>query len=171
MKKIDNKGFTLVELMIGIAIMSLLSISIVTFIGYGSRNYRKAQEEVTLQVEAQTIINQLSDLIIEAYNVKYQDDMLIIYHNDAKYIITLDTSNNQLLYERVKAGELSSGDKKLFGQYVTSLEIVDTGENDLNKTIQISINLKKNNTDYSIKEQYVTIRNKIKKISVSYKSL
>lgn len=167
MKKIDNKGFTLVELMIGIAIMSLLSISIVTFIGYGSRNYRKAQEEVTLQVEAQTIINQLSDLIIEAYNVKYQDDMLIIYHNDAKYIITLDTSNNQLIYERVKAGELSSGDKKLFGQYVTSLEIVDTGENDLNKTIQISINLKKNNTDYSIKEQYVTIRNKIKKVSVS----
>lgn len=171
MKKIDNKGFTLVELMIGIAIMSLLSISIVTFIGYGSRNYRKAQEEVTLQVEAQTIINQLSDLIIEAYNVKYQDDMLIIYHNDAKYFITLETSNNQLLYEKVKTDELSSGDKKLFGQYVTSLEIVDTGENDLNKTIQISINLKKNNTNYSIKEQYVTIRNKIKKISVSYKSL
>lgn len=166
-KKIDNQGFTLVELMIGIAILSLLSISIITFIGYGTRNYRKAQEEVTLQVEAQTIINQLSDLIIEANNVKYREDTLTIYQNDAKYIITLESSSNQLLYEKVLAGEVASGDKKLYGQYVTSLSIIDTGENDLNKTIQISIDLKKNSTNYKIQDHYVTIRNKIKRISAT----
>ena len=167
MKKIDNQGFTLVELMIGIAILSLLSVSIITFIGYGTRNYRRAQEEVTLQVEAQTIINQLSDLIIEANNVKYKDNILTIYHTDAKYVINLDRSSNQLLYEKVSVDDVASGDKKLYGQYVSSISIIDTGENDLNKTIQISIDLKKNNTNYSIQDHYVTIRNKIKKISTT----
>lgn len=165
MNKSNNKGFTLLELLIGITIMLLVSSSILSLIVYSSRNYRKAQEELSLQIEAQTIINQLSDLLMEAENVKYREDELIIYHGDARYIITFDASRNELMYEKVKTGESTSGDKKLYGQYVVGIYVVDTGANDQNKTVQISIDLKKNQTEYSIQNHSVTLRNKIKKVN------
>lgn len=144
--------------------MLLVSSSILSLIVYSSRSYRKAQEELSLQVEAQTIINQLSDLLMEADNVKYRTDALTIYHSDAKYIITLDSSTNELNYEKVKTGEFETGDKKLYGQYVVGMSVIDTGTNDKNKTIQVSIHLKKNQTEYSIVNHSVTLRNKIKQV-------
>ena len=166
-KKNNNQGFTLLELLIGVTMMLLISTSVLSLIVYSSRNYRKAQEELSLQVEAQTIINQLSDLMMGAENVKYREDELTIYYKDARYIITLNQSTNELMYEKVKTGESVSGDKKLYGQYVERFSIVDTGVNDQNKTIQVSMDLKKNQSKYSIENHSVTLRNKIKKVSAT----
>lgn len=77
-KRMDNKGFTLVELMISMAISVIVIASIAYFMNYSSKNYKSANDEVILQTEAQAILNQLNDLIIEASNVKF-DDLLINY--------------------------------------------------------------------------------------------
>lgn len=61
----DNKGFTLVELLVAIAIAAIVAVSIAGFMIVGSRSYASTSSEVNLQYEAQLAFNQLQDLIID----------------------------------------------------------------------------------------------------------
>jgi len=166
-KSIDNKGFTLVELLIAMAISVIVIASIAYFMNYSSKNYRNSNDEVTLQTEAQTILNQLSDLIMEASNVKFDDanDKLIIYQKDAneEFIISFDSANHRLMFEKnVYKGVELIANQKIFGQYVVSFQVKDTGTDDSNKEIEISFDLKKDTKTYSVQNSIVTLRNRIK---------
>lgn len=165
MKQVNNKGFTLVELLVVVTLSALLSASLAYFIQCCTRGVKKAQDDITLQMEAQAITNQLSNLIIEANNVKYEVNILTIYHTQEKYILSLEETNHKLMYEKILEGEVASGDKKLFGRYITNLSVVDTGDNDSNRNIKISFDLKKNNSSYSVQDHLVTLRNRIKVVS------
>ena len=76
MKK-NQKGFTLVELIIAVAIVAIVSVTIVSFMIAGSRSYASSSTETNIQQEAQIAMNQISDLIIDtskAVTYKYQAD-------------------------------------------------------------------------------------------------
>lgn len=60
-----QSGFTLVELLVSIAIFSIVSAAIFGFIVVGSRNYTTASTEINLQQEAQLALNQMGDVIID----------------------------------------------------------------------------------------------------------
>ena len=67
-----NSGFTLVELVIVMAIMGILGLAVVGFIGTSTKQYKYASKDVDLQYEAQLTMNQIGDLIIDAQKcVKY----------------------------------------------------------------------------------------------------
>lgn len=61
----NHKGFTLVELIIAVAIMSIVTLAVCGFIVVGSRSYTSANTDVMLQQEAQLALNQISDVIID----------------------------------------------------------------------------------------------------------
>lgn len=61
----NHKGFTLVELIIAVAIMSIVTLAVCGFIMVGSRSYTSANTDVMLQQEAQLALNQISDVIID----------------------------------------------------------------------------------------------------------
>ncbi|MEG1848279.1 MAG: prepilin-type N-terminal cleavage/methylation domain-containing protein [Lachnospiraceae bacterium] len=61
-----NKGFTLIELVVSIAILGVVGLAVMGFMTTGSRTYTNVNEEVDLQYEAQLSVNQLRDLIIDA---------------------------------------------------------------------------------------------------------
>ncbi len=61
----DQKGFTIVELIIAIAIMSIVLAAVCGFIIVGSRNYAAANSDITIQQEAQLALNQMSDVLID----------------------------------------------------------------------------------------------------------
>lgn len=65
-RKLNNKGLSLVELIIVIGIMSIVAIAIAAFMSSGSQSYAKSSSEVDLQYEAQLATNQMQDLIIDA---------------------------------------------------------------------------------------------------------
>ena len=68
-----NSGFTLVELVIVMAIMGILGLAVVGFIGTSTKQYKYASKDVDLQYEAQLTMNQIGDLIIDAQKgVKYE---------------------------------------------------------------------------------------------------
>lgn len=61
----NQKGFTLVELIIAVAILTVVTVSVCSFIIVCSRNYASANTEIMLQQEAQLALNQISDAIID----------------------------------------------------------------------------------------------------------
>jgi prepilin-type N-terminal cleavage/methylation domain-containing protein len=165
--KLNNKGLTLVELMIAMAIATIVIGSITYFMATSTKSYRKANDEITLQLEAQTILNQLNELIIEAYNVKMNEatDLLTIYRGDMTYYIKLE--NNKMLLNKKQSGlGITAGDTWiLFGEYVNTFEVKDTGDNNDNSSILISFGLNKNASSYSVDNSLIALRNKIKAVS------
>lgn len=61
----NQKGFTLVELIIAVAILAIVTLSICGFIVVSSRSYTSANTDIMLQQEAQLALNQMSDVIID----------------------------------------------------------------------------------------------------------
>jgi prepilin-type N-terminal cleavage/methylation domain-containing protein len=164
--KLNNKGLTLVELMIAMAIATIVIGSITYFMATSIKSYRKANDEITLQLEAQTILNQLNELIIEAYNVKMNEatDIISIYRGDMTYFIKLE--NNKLLLNKKQAGlGIATGDTWiLFGEYITTFDVKDTGSSNDNSSILISFELNKNGATYEVSNSLIVLRNKIKPI-------
>ncbi len=65
-------GYTLVEMMISIAIMLVVSTAIFSFMIYSSRIFNKSNAEADMQQEAQIMKNQINDLVTDtAKGLKY----------------------------------------------------------------------------------------------------
>ncbi len=63
--RIGKKGFTLVEVIVSLAIMTIVAGSVGAFIVAGNNSYLRGDKELTLQEEAQLAANQMIDLIID----------------------------------------------------------------------------------------------------------
>lgn len=147
MKKLNNKGITLVEMLVALSITSIVMVAIFTFISVGTSNFNSSKKEVAVQTEAQTVMNQLSDLIIDAdrgvlvygsYGTTY-DKALVIYNKDKIHMIFYHAGNKKLYYaksDRIASSFIGTiaeiqdyvnsnnviDDKYLMAQYVSSFE-------------------------------------------------
>lgn len=61
----NQKGFTIVELLIAIAILSIVVAAVCGFILVGSRSYAAGNSDISVQQEAQLALNQMSDVLID----------------------------------------------------------------------------------------------------------
>ncbi len=74
MKKLDNRGLTLVELVIAIAISTMIVGAAGLFLYNAERTYRVAEHSVNLQMETQILMEQMSNWIMEGNRIYYVDD-------------------------------------------------------------------------------------------------
>ena len=124
MEKRNNAGLTMVELLISIAILGIVGMAVFGFIVTSSKVYGKEVTKTDLQYEAQLVINQLQDMLIDAtdsvvYEVTLEDDTeqkilneegieedkiseknLYIYNAKEYYKITWDRVEERLYYTR-----------------------------------------------------------------------
>lgn len=105
MKKQGNKGLSLVELVVTIAIMAIVSLAIVGFLMISMTHYEKAENQVNLQQESQLVMNQIQELVIDATNgIAYEPGTLMIYNKNTKTNesekIELKQVDNRILYTR-----------------------------------------------------------------------
>lgn len=72
---IDERGFSLVEVVATVAILSFLIFAICTFMSTSSNLYKESSLEIDLQQEAQTTMNQLNDMLLSAkkFKVSYKN--------------------------------------------------------------------------------------------------
>lgn len=68
MKKTNNKGLSLVELIAAVAIMAIAGIAICGFISFCSRSFANSNENVKLQYDQQVVVNRVRDIVLETSN-------------------------------------------------------------------------------------------------------
>ena len=82
MKKLNNKGLTLVELIIAVAMSTIVIGATTAFLYNAERSYRISQYSVDLQMESQVLMEQLSNWIMESNRIEIADagKALVLYH-------------------------------------------------------------------------------------------
>lgn len=70
-KRLQNKGFTLIELIVTIAIIAIFSGVVLTFISTGSNTYRSTSSSAKVQMETQETFDQIEELIIDVNRSLY----------------------------------------------------------------------------------------------------
>ena len=65
-----NKGFTLVELIVAIAVLALLITAVVTMMGHESVILKKHEADISVQTSAQETYNEISDIVMQATSFK-----------------------------------------------------------------------------------------------------
>lgn len=86
----NNKGFSLIELLVSVAIMSIVMVIATTMMTNSSRYFERQSAMVEVQNESQLITNHLSEAVMEATGIQFTYDeatgtgTYILFDDDAK---------------------------------------------------------------------------------------
>lgn len=105
-QKLHNKGFSLIELLIAMAVFSIVMLMVVEFMAITSGAYRKTKKNLNVQTEALQVMEQMSDTLMQAayIRVSSSDDKLyeIEYDTSAsKHKRTITTTSETMPYDLV----------------------------------------------------------------------
>lgn len=133
----DEKGFSLVEVLVVIMILAIVGAAILGFMVTSTKLFSGSKNEVDVQTEAQLTINWLNDVLVEAgHGVSYREEdasgrnILEIYNTANVYTITWMKAENRLYCDESRLeddGTLSVvTQNNLLAEYVTEFKL-DTG--------------------------------------------
>lgn len=111
----DNKGFSLVELIVTVLVTSILMLGVIAFISSSRTAYQTVSTSATLQEETMTVERVLSEMIMEAKSYGFDEDVNLgggktvdVFWVTAKnneggtgdcvYFFVLDETDNKLRY-------------------------------------------------------------------------
>ena len=99
--KLNNRGLTLVELICSVAILSLVGLTIGGILVVSAKSYDSGINEVELQQEAQMVVNQINDLVIDTTAssvLTFDGTKLTIPQGDKKHYVEYDSATKSLYY-------------------------------------------------------------------------
>ncbi len=188
--KRNNKGYTLVEMLITLAIFGIIMIGIAMMMRTTSISYLRGSREVAMQTEVQIVANQIEELLVDAdkkiiySNITMDDDSgwsflngsdswAIQSHGYTHFIFFHE--EEQKLYYCYDDGLLDVGDSigadnmGLMAEYVSDFDITgwNTTVGDENCDNKVTIELVMNNEGYEYEvSREVFFRNAIEDATV-----
>ncbi len=172
--KEQNDGFSLVELIVSMAILMIAGAALIGFFSYCMGQYKRTNEEVDLQYESQVFDNRFKNHLMQAQSVYLTDDGQILYlqAEDGLEKFYVDPAKGQLVYQNYVLSQdvwQAEGDAVCFASYFTAWDLVcyDTKGQEITgvepvqaKKISFSYQMKTAEKTYEAKET-VTFRGKI----------
>lgn len=187
-KKLNNKGYTLVELIVAMLIGAIVMLAAAGFVSLGSNLFRNGTSDVNLSVESETALNFVSDLLRESKDYIYYPSIeaqtgrykaLVVNTSDSGIdyvnVIVFNESESLLCYEKqelpsgdtlsditlsdIKAICDASGIDDYLASYVKNFIVTPSEFEDVNESIKLQIYLKAGNSEYE-SSLLVTSRNK-----------
>ncbi len=168
--KMNNKGLTLIELMVAMLISVIVISMVGMFISVGSKNYKFASKEIKLQMISQTVTNQLDDIIIESYWMEQKilsTDITayIIYSGSDITVIFFDKTAHSLYikdgFTKSQIGTLNTSDfnvsDNIMSSYVSDFLLT---QNQTENEIQLKINMVNDTSSYT-SAHTIALRNKM----------
>lgn len=183
--KLNNAGYSLVEVIVALAIVSIAAAAIFEFAIVSSKQYQKETLEAEVQYEAQLVMNQIQDLLIDASEgVAYaystsdggaqalilSDDeigagvaanfkYLTVYNDDKYYVLKWDAGQEKIFYSKYNAADSAlEEDDALMAEFVHSFS-VDISQLEENHSVRLNVTFD-NDREYQV-TQNVTLRNKV----------
>lgn len=74
MKKKHNQGFSLVELVIAVAILAIIMVAIASFMTSTTKSYNRAKNDAQLQQTGQELFDMISDKVMQAKEIRIGRD-------------------------------------------------------------------------------------------------
>jgi prepilin-type N-terminal cleavage/methylation domain-containing protein len=155
----DNKGFSFVEILCAIAIMSLVSVTVGTVIVVTARTYRSGVSETTVQQEAQLAANSIGNIIKDASKVVYYEEgkgkledgelveeysgntkLTVVTNQNLQYDFVYDSENNVITYTEISSDGTSST-PQLLASNIGSFSAITT---DFKEARSITVNMEVN---------------------------
>lgn len=172
----NNKGMTLIELVISMAIMAIVFSMIALLINTATQSFKRTNQKVNLQLEAQVSMNQISNLVMETTmyesdspegNTRYllqtaSNEYYAVYFAKAvKKIFLIQSDNIDGVNGAKTINPMASKETQnqyLLAEYVESIDITVSADK---KTVVIKIVFKIEKEEYTASKK-VTLRNSIK---------
>lgn len=68
----DKRGFTLIELVISMAVFVIVAGAVTIFMITGTNSFNRTRDELDVQLQTQTVFNQIADMVRSADYVEYK---------------------------------------------------------------------------------------------------
>lgn len=137
--KNDNRGLSLAELIVSLAIFAVVLTSVFGFMMAGSRAYTNVSDRLSLDLDAELLMNQLTEYLIDCNGTVYYQDQSLYIVNQAKdgsytaKVFSFHPEDKALYFGSGTAKKVSSGSRlrfsttaagtDLLAQNVVSLEV------------------------------------------------
>lgn len=153
MKKFKYKGFTLVELLLSIAVLSIVMLVIVAIMRNATVNYKNGNFDVSAQADAQILLSQMEEFLIDA-NTKVlanpqldYDEYIIDKDLDSEKVIKWDKQTKQVLYK-----DKTNTSYSLMADHVEEFYIDGLQSSSKDNACVVSVNL--SYSDDSVNREY-----------------
>lgn len=161
--KRDNRGLTLIELVIAIAMTAVVLLMVTYLLEQGSRYFKNSKEELELQKEAQMTMSQLNQMVLNARELTLdtQADKTVLklfMTGEEQEEIEVSFVDGELLLSKKKNGSIVYTDRLLARKVAGFFVTLPTEESN---TVQIELTFAWNKKQYRT-VQSVALRNRRK---------
>ena len=193
-KKHNNKGFTLIEVLVALAVSSVVITIVIAFISQGSRFYKTQSNTINLQNELQETSNVITDALQEATYLKIAsyNNALSVYTGSYKIVdgkklfinekgssrYILRDGSGIYIYDKADTQYITDKDKPGY-RYSDNIEAITVSINDKCKTkvgdskvitqpVMLDVYIKVTHNDTSrFENKTITLRNKIQSLEIN----
>jgi len=161
------KGFTLIEVIIAIAILSVVMLTAFRFMTTVANQYGKDNIDIKLQKEVDEIIVLLEDIIIDADSVVIAEDGssidVYIVENGNSYMYEVYLSDNSMYYQKYQVTEDGNApvrDAVYLGTYLKNVEFSTPSKG----SVKVVMDFNYNTDDYTA-TRVITLRNMVASVN------
>ncbi len=155
--KLNNKGFTLVEMLVTIAILGMVSIAAMSLMSFSATTYSSMNTKSDLQIDMQITMAQISENTIDCNeSIGFNNGILTITNKDNAHSYWM---SEQILYYN---DSVNAENGSIVAKNISEFNVKISSNSDGNATeIEVYITMEKNQRELT-SSQIVGLRNKPK---------